>query len=242
MTSGPLQGLRVLSLAEQYPGPYATLLLADLGADVVLVERPPGLVYVSISGFGQEGPYRLRPAHDVSYQAVAGFLADWTGGPPGASPSPALGDLSSGMFAVIGTLAALQARERTGRGSYVDLSMTDGLVSMLTAHLVPVINRLGPPAFPTEPGYGVYRTADGHRLALSVAHEDRFWAALCAALALPHLRDLPHVPALGEHTRQVLCEIGYDEEAIDRLVDGGAVDDAAAATSPAHYAAKPTSR
>lgn len=258
--TGPLTGLRVLSLAEQYPGPYATLLLADLGADVVLVERPglgdpsrqfgpffeslargkrsvaldlkdpegiaallalcsqsdvllegyrpgtmqrlgagyeqvsevnPRLVYASISGFGQDGPYRDRPAHDVSYQAVAGHLHERLES-PGRSPAPslALGDLSAGLFAVVGVLAGLQQRERTGRGTHVDVSMTDGLVSLLTAHLVPVVNRLGPPAFPYEPGYGVFATADGQLLALSVAHEDHFWRQLCAACELDDLVEL----------------------------------------------------
>jgi crotonobetainyl-CoA:carnitine CoA-transferase CaiB-like acyl-CoA transferase len=254
VTDRPLDGLRVLSLAEQYPGPYATLLLADLGADVILVERPgsgdpsrqfgpffsslnrgkrsialdlkqaagrrlllelcrdadvllegfrpgtmarlgldaatvaeiaPELIYLSLSGFGQDGPYRDRPAHDISYQAVAGLLADHDDRSPGSAPSPHLGDLTSGMFAVIGVLAALHRRDRTGDGTSIDLSMTDGLVSLLTAHLVPVINELGPPTFPVEPGYGIYRSADGHRLALSVAHEDVFWTALCRAVDLP---------------------------------------------------------
>lgn len=267
--TGPLAGVRVLSLAEQYPGPYATLLLGDLGADVVLVERPgqgdpsrqfgpffeslargkrsvaldlkdpdglaallmlsaqadvllegyrpgtlqrlgagyeqvsqvnPRLVYASISGFGQDGPYRDRPAHDVSYQAVAGHLHDRLPS-PGHSPAPgvALGDLSSGLFAVVGVLAGLQQRERTGRGTYVDVSMTDGLVSLLTAHLVPVLNRLGPPAFPYEPGYGVFAAADGQLLALSVAHEDHFWRRLCAACGLDDLVELRSAERLDRH-------------------------------------------
>lgn len=271
--TGPLAGLRVLSLAEQYPGPYATLLLADLGADVVLVERPgqgdpsrqfgpffeslargkrsvaldlkdpgglaallalcaqadvllegyrpgtmerlgagydqlvqvnPGLVYASISGFGQDGPYRDRPAHDVSYQAVAGHLHQRLAS-PGHSPAPplALGDLSSGMFAVIGVLAALQQRERTGRGSHVDVSMTDGLVSLLTAHLMPVVNGIGPPAFPYEPGYGVFAAADGQLLALSVAHEDHFWQRLCAAVELDDLAGLRSAVRLERHDELV---------------------------------------
>lgn len=270
MTEAPLVGLQVLSLAEQYPGPFATLLLADLGADVVLVERPDGgdpsrqfgsffsslnrskrsvalnlkdpagkqalldlcrdadvllegfrpgvmarlgldhnavaveapqLIYLSLSGFGQDGPQHLRPAHDISYQAVAGLLADWTGEAPGGSPSPHLGDLTSGMFAVIGILAALHRRSNTGLGGYLDLSMTDGLVSLLTAHLVPVVNDLGPPTFPIEPGYGVFRTADGARLALSVAHEDRFWAGLCQALDLQELMALRSPQRIEERDR-----------------------------------------
>jgi crotonobetainyl-CoA:carnitine CoA-transferase CaiB-like acyl-CoA transferase len=96
----------------------------------------PGLVYVSISGFGQTGPYRDRPAHDISYQAIAGFLfrhiAQGSVEDPG---SIAVGDLSSGMFAALGTLAALFERGRTGKSKHVDVSMTDGLVSWMSVML-----------------------------------------------------------------------------------------------------------
>lgn len=279
--TGPLAGLRVLSLAEQYPGPYATLLLADLGADVVLVERPgdgdpsrqfapffeslargkrsvaldlkdqegvdallalcrtadvllegyrpgtmdrlgvgypqvhevnPRLVYASISGFGQDGPYRDRPAHDVSYQAVAGHLYERLQHPGrSAAPGLALGDLSAGLFAVVGVLSGLQQRERTGSGTHVDVSMTDGLVSLLTAHLMPVVNRLGPPAFPYEPGYGVFAAADGQLLALSVAHEDHFWRRLCAACELPELSGLRSAERLERHdelAERIAAQVG----------------------------------
>lgn len=250
---GPLSGLVVLSLAEQYPGPYATLLMADLGADVILIERPSGgdparqfpgfyealnrnkrsvildlkskqgrvdllrlvetadvllegyrpgtmdrlgigvdnlhkvnpqLVIASISGFGQDGPYRDRPAHDISYQASAGMLhellADNRTGP---ITDLAIGDLSSGMFATVGVLSALLQRDRTGKGSHVDVSMTDGLVSWMSTQLVPRLNNQSPAGLEHEPGYGVFRTADG-LIALSVAHEDWFWKPLCAVLGM----------------------------------------------------------
>lgn len=257
----PLTGMRVLSLAEQYPGPYATAILADLGADVIQVERPgtgdptrafpgfhealargkrsvvldlkhprgrdaflamaagadallegyrpgtmarlglghqalsevnPRLVYVSVSGFGQTGPYRDRPGHDLSYQALAGALYGQLAG--GGHPRPTtleLGDLSAGLFAALAVLLGLLRREREDRGAYLDVSMFDGLVSLLSAHLGPVLNQAGPPGFPHEPGYAVFRTSDGGLLSLSVAHEDRFWRALCAVLGLggeEHLR------------------------------------------------------
>ena len=258
--SGILDGVRILSLAEQYPGPYATLLLSDLGADVVLVERPAGgdpsrkfpwffealnrnkraialdlkdprgaaafrrlsdasdvvlegfrprvmerlgvgyerlassnhrLVYVSISGFGRDGPYRDRPAHDVSYQAIAGMLHDLTSASaPLPAPSVQVGDLSSGIFAAFGTVSALYARERSGQGMYLDVSVTDVLVSMMTVGIVPVVNGTGPPGFPHEPGYGLYGTADGRLLSLSIAHEDGFWRALCETVGLQQLADL----------------------------------------------------
>jgi crotonobetainyl-CoA:carnitine CoA-transferase CaiB-like acyl-CoA transferase len=251
----PLDGVRVLSLAEQYPGPYATLILADLGADVVLVERPrggdptrafpdffealnrskrsvaldlksedgraaflrlvesadvllegfrpgamarlglgyedvaavnPSIVYVSISGFGQDGPACGRAAHDLSYQAIAGVLYDVLDREPGESHHLQLADLSSGLFATIAALSGLVARAATGVGSYFDLAMTDCLVSLMTTQLFPVLNGtgLGPAPFLDEPAYRLYRTADGRLLSLSIAHEDPFWRALCEATGL----------------------------------------------------------
>jgi crotonobetainyl-CoA:carnitine CoA-transferase CaiB-like acyl-CoA transferase len=258
-TAGPLSGVVVLSLAEQYPGPYATLLMADMGADVILVERPAGgdparqfpafyeslnrnkrsvaidlkspdgreallrlvrtadvllegyrpgtmgrlglgqevlhevnprLVIASVSGFGQDGPYRDRPAHDLSYQATAGMLhelvADQRTGPVSRL---AIGDLSSGMFAAVGVLAALLKREQTGKGAYVDVSMTDGLVSWMTTQLMPVLNGTTSAGIEHEPGYGVFPTSDG-LLSLSVAHEDWFWRPMCAVLGMDDVAGL----------------------------------------------------
>lgn len=258
--SGIFDGIVVLSLAEQLPGPYATLLLADLGADVILVERPAGgdparafpamfrslarnkrsvtvdlktddgrsqflaladtadvvlegyragtmdrlgvgyqtlsarnprLIYASITGFGQDGPSRLRPAHDLSYQAVAGMLLGKGADAGGfAVPEIPLGDLSSATFAAFAISAALFARERTGKGTAIDISMTDGLVSWMTPYLVP--HMIGAPAFEVfdEPAYGVFICSDGKHLTLSIAHEDHFWRALCQALDLPQLAGL----------------------------------------------------
>lgn len=252
--SGPLAGLRVVSLAEQYPGPYATLLMADLGAEVILVERPgsgdparqfpafhealnrnkravaidlkseagrealrgllrtadvmlegfrpgtmarlgfgwpevsalnPRLVLVSISGFGQHGPYRDRPAHDLSYQAIAGLLhAQARSGAPQPAGDLAIGDLSSAMFAAVGALAALHERARTGRGRHVDVSMTDGLVSWMTVALGPTMNGEPLADIAAEPAYGSFRCGDGRLLTLSIAHEDWFWRPLCALLGI----------------------------------------------------------
>lgn len=252
--AGPLAGLRVVSLAEQYPGPYATLLMADLGAEVILVERPgagdparqfpafhealnrnkravaidlkseagrsalrallvtadvmlegfrpgtmarlgfgyadvsalnPRIVYVSISGFGQDGPYRDRPAHDLSYQAIAGLLyAQARAGVPQPAGDLAIGDLSSAMFAAVGALAALHERGRTGRGRHVDVSMTDGLVSWMSVALGPTMNGEPLADIAAEPAYGAFRCGDGRLLTLSIAHEDWFWRPLCELLGL----------------------------------------------------------
>jgi crotonobetainyl-CoA:carnitine CoA-transferase CaiB-like acyl-CoA transferase len=81
-------------------------------------------------------------------------------------------------------LAALRSKARNGRGSYVDLSLFDSLVSLMTVHLVPTINGTGPAYVPLEPAYGLFRTADGKLLGLSVAGEDHFWASLCELTGL----------------------------------------------------------
>jgi crotonobetainyl-CoA:carnitine CoA-transferase CaiB-like acyl-CoA transferase len=267
----PLAGVRLLSLAEQYPGPYATMLLADLGADVINVERPAGgdptrafpgfweslargkrsvaldlktaggraafttmvagadvvlagyrpgaaarlgadyetlrqlndrLVYVSVSGFGQDGPYRDRPGHDLCYQALAGTLYGQLGGEAPPRPSTLeLGDLTAGLLTVQAVLLGLVRRDRDGHGSYLDVSVFDGLVSLLSAHLGPVLNDTGTPGFPHEPGYAVFRTSDGALLALGVAHEDQFWRRLCALAGLASEQDLSSAQRLADRAR-----------------------------------------
>ena len=257
----PLDGVKVLSLAHQYPGPFATAQLSDLGADVVIVERPDGgdptrafpgfhaslargkrslaldlksqqgkrvlerlirdadvliegfrpgamarlgfapervhalndgIVYVSISGFGQTGPLRDRAGHDLTYQAEAGLLYESIEtATPAPAPAVAWADLSAGLFAANAVMTGLFNRERNGgAGCYVDVSMFDCIVTMLSAHAGPVVNGTGAGGFPYEPGYGVFVTADGRHLAFGVAHEDVFWRDLCDLLGLVEHRDL----------------------------------------------------
>ena len=146
----------------------------------------PRLIMVSISGFGQDGPYRDRPAHDLSYQAMAGLLyAQARSGVPLPAGDLAIGDLSSAMFATVGALAALHERSRTGRGRHVDVSMTDGLVSWMSVMLGPTMNGEAPADISAEPAYGAFRCGDDRLLTLSIAHEDWFWRPLCEALGMP---------------------------------------------------------
>jgi crotonobetainyl-CoA:carnitine CoA-transferase CaiB-like acyl-CoA transferase len=91
------------------------------------------------------------------------------------------------MFTVIGILSASLLKNQTGKGSYIDVSMTDGLVSWMTTDLFAVINNLGKPGLPDEPGYAIYRTEDGKLISLSIAHEDSFWANFCDKAGLEKL-------------------------------------------------------
>ena len=257
----PLAGVRILSLAEQLPGPYATLLLADLGADVILVERPgtgdpsrrfeglfaamnrnkrsitlnlkdpqdkqrflelvdtadvvmegyrpgvmkrlgldadtlrarkPSLVFASISSFGQDGPLAAVVGHDLSIQAAVGMVQV----PPGqesraAVPALPMADIASAMFAALGVVTALLARERGAAGSTIDVSMLDSLLSWMTLFVVPPVNGLPVRELPPlEPAYGVFATRDAGQITLSVAGEDHMWQALCDLLALPQYRQL----------------------------------------------------
>jgi len=252
----PLQGIKILDSAHQYPGPYCSMLLGDLGAEIIKVEQPkvgdparrnpgffrglnrnkksitldlkkpsareimmrlvkgadvftegfrpgvvkrlgldyetlnkinPRLIYCSISGYGQDGPYRNLPGHDLNYMAMAGMLdsiRDDQGNhiPPGI----AIGDLSSGMFAAIGIMAALMARGHTEKGQYVDVSMFDGLLSWMTIRFGLFFNT-GSSERPYDAGYGVFKGRDGKPFTLGIAHEDWFWDRLCRAIGLDEL-------------------------------------------------------
>ncbi|MDO8773470.1 MAG: CoA transferase [Burkholderiaceae bacterium] len=287
MTTLPLAGVRILSLAEQYPGPYATMLLADLGADVIMVERPvsgdpsrrfpglfasfnrnkrsvvldlksaqghadflklvdtadvviegyrpgvmarlqlsaellrdrkPSLVFVSISSFGQNGPRASVAGHDLSIQAAAGMINVAPGQEAGAAlPVLPLADISSAMFAALGVVTALFARSGSGRGASIDVSMLDSLVSWMTPFLVPPMNNLPTrPLPPLDPGYGLFATADGLQITLSIAGEDNMWMALCNLLDLQQFAGLCEedrciqAQEIEPHLRAAIAEYPYD--------------------------------
>jgi len=264
MNAGALAGVRVVDLTRYIPGPYATMTLADLGADVVKIEpregdpirafppavgeesaahaglnrgkrsvavdvrteegasvvrklagqadvfvegfRPgvlarrglgpaqlleahPRLIYCSVTGYGQDGPHAARAGHDIGYGALGGFLGanrDGDGRP--VVPGTQVIDMTAGFLTVIGILAALQARERTGRGQHVDVSLLRASLALTT---VPMTRALAGPVPGDEltgvyPSYTVYRCRDGRWLAVG-ALEPKFWEGLCAALGRPEL-------------------------------------------------------
>lgn len=255
----PLAGIRVLDLSRLLPGPWCSLLLADLGAEVIKVETPlagdyarmapdqlgfggifeavnrgkrsiaidyrrpggrdlilqlvetadvflessrpgqlekrglgavavreanPGIIYCSLSGFGQTGPYRDRPAHDIDYLALGGILSLL--GPPGARPVPPglqLADVAAGTLAAVRILAALVARQQTGQGAYLDVAVFDATIAWLGT-LGAAVASAGSVAGPMSgayPCYTTYQTADGRWLAVG-ALELPFWRAFCTGL------------------------------------------------------------
>jgi len=278
---GALAGVKVLDLSRVLAGPWATQILADLGADVIKVERPgagddtrgwgppfverqdgsrdaayyfvsnrnkrsvaidittaegqdavrrlaadshvlvenfkrgglaaygldyaslkavnPALVYCSVTGFGQTGPDAGRPGYDYLIQARSGLMSI-TGQPdgqPGAEPMKlgvATSDLSAGLYAAIGILAALRHAERTGEGQQLDISLLDCQVGLLANQALNYLvsgdcpRRLGN-AHPNVAPYQVFEAADGF-LVLAVG-ADRQFVAFCREVDAEHLVDDP---------------------------------------------------
>lgn len=158
-----------------------------LGPDV-LMERNPRLVYTRLTGWGQDGPYASRAGHDINYVAIGGPL-----GVVGSdSPVPALnllGDFASGSFpAVLGTVLALLARERTGRGQVVDAAMVDGAAYLLFAQFAELARgewqgRGSGMLSGVAPFYGVYQCSDGQWVSVG-SIEGKFYAQLLDVLGL----------------------------------------------------------
>ncbi|MEU9064890.1 CaiB/BaiF CoA-transferase family protein [Streptomyces sp. NPDC048430] len=289
-SAGPLTGLRVLELAGIGPGPHAAMILADLGADVVRVDRPtlgsdptngsidyllrgrrsvaldlkndderaqllelvqradvllegyrpgvterlgigpancqainPRLIYARMTGWGQDGPWAATAGHDLNYISVTGALHAI--GRPGQRPVPPLnlvGDFGGGsMLVVIGILAALWERQRSGQGQVVDAAMVDGatLASQLFWSLRGAgtwrdergINLLDGGA----PYYDTYECSDARYVAVG-ALEPQFWLALLTGLEIdpaefPARDDPAQWPAIRERLTAVFATKTRDE-------------------------------
>jgi glutaryl-CoA transferase len=275
---GPLSGLRVLELARILAGPWAGQVLADLGADVIKVERSktgddtrawgppfvegtdgqhldsayfhatnrgkrsieadfetedgkrivkklaaradvlienfkvgglakfgldykslaadcPRLIYCSVTGFGQDGPYATRAGYDLMAQGMGGFmsLTGMAGGEPTRSGVP-VSDIFTGVYSVIGILAALAQRTRTGRGCLVDTALVDSTVGVLANqglnYLVSgkVPERIGN-AHPNIVPYQVFPVADGY--IIIATGNDTQYQKLCVVLGAPALAKDP---------------------------------------------------
>lgn len=255
----PLAGIKVIDFSELLPGPFFTQSLAQMGARVLKIERPPHgdnarrmgpggfdavnrgklslladlkdeeqrarirtlvaeadvlvesyrpgvmarlgldyaslrescprLVYVSLSGYGQDGPWAGLPGHDINYLAAAGVLgvSGEPEGPPALNFGLPVADLCGGMYALSSTLAALLQRQSSGQGQHLDVALADCALHWMNP-------RLGAyraeEAFDLDaqrqaallkPAYGAFRCRDGQYLSLA-ALEDHFWARLCQVL------------------------------------------------------------
>jgi len=165
-----------------------------------LKEANPGIIYCAISGYGQDGPYRLRAGHDLNYAGYAGLL-DYNRGQQGepAMPATQLGDLAGGsLMSVIGILTALAGRAQTGEGCMVDVSMTEGVMALLPFFSTVYLNtqKAPQPGHSTLDGglpcYNIYETRDGKHVTLA-ALEPKFWHTFCTRIG--HLELLPfHTP------------------------------------------------
>ena len=180
-----------------------------------LKDEHPRLIYCSISGFGQTGPRREQPGYDAVVQAEGGLMAI-TGAPEGPPyrVGTAIADLVAGLFAAQGIALALYARERSGRGQQVDISMFDGIVAMLSHHASAYLaagittRRMGN-AHATISPYDTFSAADGDFF-LAVGNDDQF-RRFCAVARLDDMPTDPRFatnPARVEHDVDVRARIG----------------------------------
>ena len=163
----------------------------------------PNIIYCSLSGFGQDGPYHQYPGFDLIFMAIGGLLG-LIGGRPPIVPGIYISDVGSGLLATIGILTALLARHKTGKGQLVDVAMLDGVVSWLPTILG--VQRLSedlPQEMPSwvMPGYNVYETKDGKYLALGI-FRPQSWQALCQTLGREDLIDQQW--AMGAKQEEIL--------------------------------------
>jgi crotonobetainyl-CoA:carnitine CoA-transferase CaiB-like acyl-CoA transferase len=177
--------LRLIDGADVLVENFRARVKERLGIDYEsLAKRNPRLVYASISGFGQAGPYRDRPGLDQVAQGMGGLMS--VTGPPDGGPwraGIAISDTASGTFLTQGVLAALLARERTGRGQWVHTSLLESMVNFMDFQATRwLIDRVVPPqagnSHPTLHPMGTFRTADGHINIAAMMGWNRFLDAI----------------------------------------------------------------
>jgi len=168
------------------------------------------IVYCSISGYGQTGPYRDLVGHDLTYTAYSGAIGA-TGleeGPP-VIPALQVADIQGGIYAAVGILASLYRREKTGKGEFIDISLMDAAVASMilpfSFHFAGLPTERGTlPLSGAVPFYNVYETAD--RKFISIAPlEEKFWVELCRLLGLERYQDQQY--AIGAQTLQIRANL-----------------------------------
>ena len=227
--------MRLVERADVVVENYRPDVKARLGIDYAACRAVnPRIVYASISGFGQDGPYRLRPGFDQIAQGMGGLM--WITGLPDQGPvrvGVPIADLTSGLYASIGIFIALLEREETGEGRWVHSSLLEAQIAMLDFQAArwTVAREVPPQAgnnHPTSIPTGVFETADGF---INIATAgDSIWRRLCEALETPELGDDPRFAtgAARSDNRELLNEriqerIGRRTSAewIDALNDAG---------------------
>jgi crotonobetainyl-CoA:carnitine CoA-transferase CaiB-like acyl-CoA transferase len=196
---------------------------AALGIDYGKVREVNGrIVYCSLTGFGQEGPYRNRPAHDIDFLAFSGILSliGTKGGPP-AVPAVQVAGTGAGLMAALGILAALAGRGATGEGRYLDVAVLDSLTPFLGLVMsqfmagYPGIERGETLVGGGYAFYNVYETKDGKFLALGCL-EEKFWQEFCRAvgredLGREHIVPSPRREEIVEEVRAIMKERTREE-------------------------------
>ncbi|MBI5062697.1 MAG: CoA transferase [Desulfatitalea sp.] len=206
---------RLLKRADVLIEGFRPGVVARLGVDYETVRKvKPDIVYCSISGFGQSGPWRDRVGHDVNYLGDSGVL-DLIGeaGQKPVIPGVQIADMAGGgMNGAIGILLALYARQRTGQGQRIDIAMTDGMLALLpVAKYWHEQTGTAPPRGRNMLAHGyacynTYETADGRYIAVG-ALEGRFWKALCRQLGLAHYADLQFDAARAQEIIDALAVV-----------------------------------
>ena len=193
------------------PGVMARL---GLGWDDVRA-RNPRIVYCSTSGYGQDGPYAQWAGHDLNYLALAGYLhasQRAEGGQPPIPGTTVADSAAGGMHAVMSILAALVQRQTTGEGAYLDVSVAEGVVQLMSVNIEDHL------ATGAEPGhrhtmttgryaaYDTYRCADGEWISVA-AIEPKFWANFCNLIGLPEYADKQTDDDLQDEMRAAVAGI-----------------------------------
>jgi len=172
----------------------------------------PRLIYCGCSGFGQDGPYVSRPAHDMNYISIAGALSiiGAKDGPP-AFPSNFLADMAGcGLHSVIGILTAIIAREKTGKGQYVDIAYTDSVMSLMMGEFASYFNRGQVPKRGETGLTGgmvcvqVYKCKDGEYFTVA-SIEKHLWVNFCELIGREDLKEKSHVT--GEEKDRIVAEL-----------------------------------
>ena len=200
--------------------------LQRLGLDYETVAaRAPHIIWCAISGFGQDGPYADRPAYDMIVQAYSGgmSLTGERGGTPVRAGIP-VGDLTAGLYGVIGVLAALEQRRRTGRGEYIDVSMLDCQVALLSYQAAYYLHSGAVPgpqgrSHDSIPTYRCFTASDGIDVAVT-ANTEGMWRALCRALDREQYIDDERFLTLADrHRNRAVLEPLLEEAFLARTAD-----------------------